>query len=96
MRAPKGDHLNSATIRAFTRSSAASTPCAARRLKRAGKKAGLPFQVHAHMIRHATGYQLANTGKDTRSIQGYLGHKDTAHGALRRAVTDRFKNFWPD
>jgi integrase len=29
-------------------------------VKRAGKKAGLPFQVHAHMIRHATGYKLAN------------------------------------
>jgi type 1 fimbriae regulatory protein FimB/type 1 fimbriae regulatory protein FimE len=36
-------------------------------VKRAGKKAGLPFQVHAHMIRHATGYKLANAGKDTRS-----------------------------
>ena len=41
-------------------------------VKRAGKKAKLPFQVHAHMIRHATGYKLANAGKDTRSIQGYL------------------------
>ena len=48
-------------------------------VKRAGKKAGLPFQVHAHMIRHATGYKLANAGKDTRSIQGYLGHKDIRH-----------------
>ena len=45
-------------------------------VKRAAKKGGLPFQVHAHMIRHATGYKLANAGKDTRSIQGYLGHKD--------------------
>src|SRR6476646_1530590 len=33
-------------------------------VKRAGKKAKLPFQVHAHMIRHATGYKLANAGKD--------------------------------
>ncbi len=48
-------------------------------VKRAGKKAGLPFQCHAHMIRHATGYKLANAGKDTRSIQGYLGHKDIRH-----------------
>ena len=44
-------------------------------VKRAGKKAGLPFQVHAHMLRHAVGYTLANAGKDTRSIQAYLGHK---------------------
>jgi site-specific recombinase XerD len=47
-------------------------------VKRAGKKADLPFQVHAHMIRHATGYKLVNAGKDTRSIQGY-GHKDIRH-----------------
>ena len=33
-------------------------------VKRAGKKAGLRFQAHAHMIRHATGYKLANAGKD--------------------------------
>src|SRR5262245_22602193 len=36
-----------------------------RMVKRAGQKAKLPFQVHAHMIRHATGYKLANAGKDT-------------------------------
>jgi integrase len=28
-------------------------------VKRAGQKAGLPFQVHAHMLRHAAGYKLA-------------------------------------
>ena len=37
-------------------------------VKRAGKKADLPFQVHAHMLRHSTGYKLANDGADTRSI----------------------------
>ena len=36
-------------------------------------------QVHAHMLRHAAGYTLANAGKDTRSIQVYLGHKDIRH-----------------
>jgi hypothetical protein len=48
-------------------------------VKRAGKKAGLPFQAHAHMLRHTAGYTLANAGKDTRSIQAYLGHKDIRH-----------------
>ena len=48
-------------------------------VKRAGKKAGLSFQAHAHMLRHAAGYTLANAGKDTRSIQAYLGHKDIRH-----------------
>lgn len=66
-------------------------------VKRAGKKAGLPFQVHAHMIRHATGYKLANAGKDTRSIQGYLGHKDIRHTVRNTELSPtRFKNFWPD
>jgi type 1 fimbriae regulatory protein FimB/type 1 fimbriae regulatory protein FimE len=32
-------------------------------VKRTGKKAGLPFQVHAHMLRHSAGYTLANAGK---------------------------------
>src|SRR5262245_28940168 len=42
-------------------------------VKRAGQKAGFPFQVHAHMLRHAAGYKLAGDGHDTRSIQDYLG-----------------------
>jgi type 1 fimbriae regulatory protein FimB/type 1 fimbriae regulatory protein FimE len=28
------------------------------------------------MLRHATGFHLANTGQDTRAIQLYLGHKN--------------------
>src|SRR5450755_3599981 len=40
-------------------------------VKRAGQKADLPFQVHAHMLRHAAGYKLAGDGHDTRSIQDY-------------------------
>ena len=43
------------------------------------RKPVYPYQVHAHMLRHAAGYKLANAGKDTRSIQGYLGHKDIRH-----------------
>ena len=31
------------------------------------------------MLRHAARYTLANAGKDTRSIQVYLGHKDIRH-----------------
>ena len=30
----------------------------------------------AHMLRHATGFKLANQGVDTRSLQQYLGHKN--------------------
>ena len=66
-------------------------------VKRAGKKAGLPFQAHAHMLRHAAGYTLANAGKDTRSIQAYLGHKDIRHTVRYTELSPtRFKNFFPD
>jgi integrase len=33
---------------------------------RAGEAAGFEFQIHPHMLRHATGYKLANDGHDTR------------------------------
>ena len=42
------------------------------------KKAGLPFLVHAHMLRHSTGYKLAADDRPTRSIQHYLGHRECA------------------
>ena len=40
----------------------------------AGLLAGFDFVVHAHLLRHACGYYLANKRVDTRTIQDYLGH----------------------
>ena len=48
-------------------------------LQRAAKAAGLTIKVHPHMLRHACGYKLANDGRDTRSLQAYLGHKNIQH-----------------
>jgi site-specific recombinase XerD len=46
------------------------TPDAINRLvKRIGARARFAFPVHAHMLRHACGYALANAGHDTRRIQ---------------------------
>ena len=45
----------------------------ARIVERAGEAAKLGFHVHPHMLRHATGYALANEGTDTRLIQDFLG-----------------------
>ncbi len=57
-------------------------------IERAGIEAKMPFKVHPHMLRHATGYVLANKGTDTRTLQGYLGHRSIqSHGALHRAGT---------
>ena len=66
-------------------------------VKRAGQKARLPFQVHAHMLRHATGYRLAGDGHDTRAIQDYLGHKNIQHTVRYTELSPtRFKGFWQD
>jgi hypothetical protein len=46
-----------------------------------GARAKLPFGVHAHMLRHACGYALANAGHDTRLIQDWLGHRAIQHTA---------------
>ena len=62
---------------------------------RIGERAGMPFPVHPHMLRHATGYALANAGHDTRALQAYLGHKNIQHTVRYTELSpDRFKNFW--
>jgi integrase len=50
-------------------------------VKRAGKKANLPFQCDAHQLRHSTGFKLAAYGHDTRSIQDYLGIRTSGTGS---------------
>ena len=64
-------------------------------VKRAGVKAKLPFSVNPHMLRHSTGYYLANKGYDTRLIQDYLGHKNITHTVkYTRTASSRFENLW--
>jgi integrase len=64
---------------------------------RAGVSAGLGFPAHPHMLRHATGFKLANDGQDTRAIQHYLGHRNIQHTVRYTALAgDRFKDFWGD
>ncbi len=74
------------------------TPATVRKLlARAGELAKLPFPIHPHMLRHATGYKLANDGHDTRAIQQYLGHKNITHTVRYTELSpERFKKFWGD
>ena len=66
-------------------------------LVRAGEAARLKFPVHPHMLRHSTGFKLANDGQDTRAIQHYLGHKSIQHTVRYTELSsDRFKGFWDD
>ena len=68
-----------------------------RMVARAGKVAKFPFLIHSHMLRHSTGYKLANDGQDTRAIQGYLGHRSIVSTQRYTALApDRFKRFWKD
>jgi integrase len=72
------------------------TPDAANRLiKRIGERAGFPFTVHCHMLRHACGYALANAGHDTRALQDWLGHRSIQHTVRYTELSPtRFKDFW--
>lgn len=59
----------------------------------AGKRAKL--RVHPHMLRHSTGYYLANEGVDLRTMQDYLGHRDPKHTVrYARVAGSRFEGLW--
>ena len=64
-------------------------------VERAGIAAKMPFKVHPYMLRHATGYALANRGTDTRTLQAYLGHR-SIQSTVRytELAPGRFKNLW--
>jgi type 1 fimbriae regulatory protein FimB/type 1 fimbriae regulatory protein FimE len=74
------------------------TPDTVRKIvTRAGQQARIEFPIHPHMLRHATGYKLANDGQDTRAIQHYLGHRNIQHTTrYTELAPDRFKDFWRD
>ncbi len=64
---------------------------------RAGKKAVLGMPIHPHMLRHSTGFKLANDGQDTRAIQHYLGHKNINNTVKYTQLNmGRFQDFWKD
>ena len=69
----------------------------ARMLQRAAMATSLTLKVHPHMLRHACGFALANSGHDTRALQAYLGHKNIQHTVrYTELAPDRFKHFWRD
>ena len=57
--------------------------------------AGFDFVVHAHLLRHACGYYLANKGVDTRTIQDYLGHANIQNTVRYTQLSAaRFEGLW--
>jgi type 1 fimbriae regulatory protein FimB len=66
-------------------------------LARAGEAAKLGMPIHPHMLRHSTGFKLANDGQDTRAIQHYLGHRNIQHTVVyTQLASNRFNDFWRD
>lgn len=66
-------------------------------IARAGQAAGLPFPIHPHMLRHSTGFYLANRENpvDTRAIQAYMGHANISNTVVYTHLSaHRFKDFW--
>jgi len=64
-------------------------------IKKCGLGAGISINSHPHMLRHACGYTLANTGVDTRLIQDYLGHKNIRHTVhYTKSNSERFASLW--
>jgi integrase len=63
-------------------------------MARLGERTDIPFSVHPHMLRHSCGYKFANEGKDTRSLQAYLGHRNIQSTVRYTAMApDRFKGW---
>jgi type 1 fimbriae regulatory protein FimB/type 1 fimbriae regulatory protein FimE len=61
---------------------------------RLGEMAGMAFPIHPHMLHHSCGFKFANEGKDTRSLQGYLGHKNIQSTTVYTAMAaDRFRGW---
>ena len=59
--------------------------------------ADLGIKGHAHMLRHARGYKLANDGIDTHALQAYLDHRNIQNTTRYTALApDRLKSFWKD
>lgn len=64
-------------------------------VKHYGQAACISVGSHPHMLRHACGYALADSGVDTRLIQDYLGHRNIRHTVLYTASNaQRFHGLW--
>jgi len=64
-------------------------------LKVLGKKTDI--YTHPHMLRHSTGYYLANKGIDLRLIQEYMGHSQIQSTIRYTSVNHaRFKSLFSE
>jgi type 1 fimbriae regulatory protein FimB/type 1 fimbriae regulatory protein FimE len=70
------------------------TPSAVQKIVgRAGRVAGLPFPIHPHMLRHATGFKMAADSVTTREIQQHLGHRNISSTVVYTQLAPG-KRYW--
>jgi site-specific recombinase XerD len=97
LRKHQRDSVQSPFVFVSERGAPLSAPGFSRMVERAGVEADLGIKVHAHMLRHATGFKLANDRHDTRAIQAYMGHANIQKTARYTALASgRFKGFFHD
>jgi integrase len=97
LRQLRRENMESRYVFITERGGPATTAGFLKTIARIGEAAKLPFPIHPHMLRHSTGYKLANDGHDTRALQHYMGHKNIMHTVRDTDMApDRFKNFWKD
>jgi type 1 fimbriae regulatory protein FimB/type 1 fimbriae regulatory protein FimE len=97
LRQLRRENMESRYVFVTERGGPATTAGFLKTIVRTGEAARLPFPIHCHMLRHSTGYKLANDGHDTRALQHYMGHKNIQHTVRYTEMSpDRFKNFWKD
>ena len=95
LRTLRREHPHADFVFMSERKSPLSIEGAQRLIERLGESAGLPFPIHAHMLRHAAGYALAARGIDTRTLQAFMGHRSIANTVVYIAVADkRIRNIW--
>jgi site-specific recombinase XerD len=97
LRQHQRESKNSPFLFVSERDAPLTAPGFSRMIERAAAAADLGIKAHAHMLRHACGYKLANDGHDTRSLQAYLGHRNIQNTTRYTALApDRFRTFWRD
>lgn len=97
LRRSRREYIGSAYVFVSERGGPMTDSNVRKMITRAGLEAQFSFAVHPHMLRHASGYKLANDGHDTRAIQDYLGHKNITHTTrYTELAPDRFTSFWRD
>ena len=95
LRALRREHPHADFVFLSERKAPLSVDGAQKLIERLGESAGLPFPIHAHMLRHAAGYALAARGVDTRTLQAFMGHRSIANTVIYTAVADkRIRNIW--